>query len=52
MKIDLISEKFFLSYSNMQLLKQQVNALNVLTIKNKLIIIVKISVSWRITQTQ
>ena len=49
-KICLFSEKFFLNYSLIQLLKQWVEALKLVTVKDKLIVIINLEFSYILIQ--
>ena len=49
-KICLFSEKFFLNYSSIQLLRQQVNVLELVTAKDKLVIITNLEFSYTFIQ--
>ena len=49
-EIYLFSEKFFLNYSSIQLLKQQVNALKLVTVKDKLVVITNLEFLCTLTQ--
>ncbi len=52
MKIYFLSKKFYLTYLFIQLLSQQVNALSLVTLKDKLIIIFKIKFSLSLSQLE
>jgi len=50
MKICLLLKKFYLAYLSVQLLSQQINALSLATLEDKLIIIFKIKFSLSLSQ--
>jgi len=52
MKIYFLLKKFYLTYLFIQLLSQQVNALSLVTLKDKLIIIFKIKFSLSLSQLE
>jgi len=52
MKIYFLSKKFYLTYLFIQLLSQQVNALSLVTLKDKLITIFKIKFSLSLSQLE